>query len=177
MIQTGKANLKIQKDPYDSKGYTHAHTCFLFSFMSSCLHVWSSHPLFRLHAHGSRPWCVRAPPSSTRFQVAQVFTIMRRVFIGCSCALGSLSSQPHTHTPLSRLVPFSCLHSCVLLRAHLHFRSGLSASRLPSGRRVCATPSTSDCLPVFVRFFASFSSTPSFSPCFHLSGGRACVCV
>ena len=30
-----------------------------------------------------------------RFQVAQVF-IMRRVFIGCPCALGSLSSQPHT---------------------------------------------------------------------------------
>ena len=39
-----------------------------------------------------------------RFQAAQVFT-MRWVFIGCPCALGSLSSQPHT--PLSRLVPFS----------------------------------------------------------------------
>ena len=26
MIQTGKANQKIQKDPYDSKVYTHTHT-------------------------------------------------------------------------------------------------------------------------------------------------------
>ena len=48
-----------------------------------------------------------------RFQVAQVF-IIRRVFIGCPCALGSLSSQPHT--PLSRLVPMSSFF-CLVARA------------------------------------------------------------
>ena len=69
-----------------------------------------------------------------RFQVAQVF-IMRWVFIGCPYALGSLSSQPHT--PLSRLVPlfmssFFCLVACTLTLCPT-----LSASRLPSGGRVC----------------------------------------
>ena len=63
---------------------------------------------------------------------------MRWVFIGCPCALGSLSSQPHT--PLSRLVPFSCLHSFVLLRAHLHFALPLALLASPRGGVcVCVT--------------------------------------
>ena len=65
-----------------------------------------------------------------RIQVAQVF-IIRRVFIGCPCALGSLSSQPRT--PLSRLAPFSRHHSFVLLRAHLHFALALGLLASPRG--------------------------------------------
>ena len=50
-----------------------------------------------------------------------------------------------TYTFVASCPPFSCLHSFVLLRTHLHIRPRLSASRLPSGRRVCVcvcTPSS-----------------------------------
>ena len=65
-----------------------------------------------------------------RFQVAQVFA-MRWVFIGCPCALGSLSSQPHT--PLSRLVlPF---HVFTLLSCGAHtYTFALALALLASPR-------------------------------------------
>ena len=65
-----------------------------------------------------------------RFQVAQVFA-MRWVFIGCPCALGSLSSQPHTHTPLSHYPVLSSFHVFIFLsalRAHVHIRLNLNFS-------------------------------------------------
>ena len=91
-----------------------------FSFMSSLAScpVISSLSFFCVHT--ARPLvCTCTTYVQIRFQVAQVFT-MRWVVIGCSCALGSFSLQPHTHTLLSRLVSSSCLHSFVLLRALSH---------------------------------------------------------
>ena len=89
--------------------------------------------LLLLRTHGRDPSMFVHNLLHNRFSVAQVFT-MRWVFIGCPCALASLSLQPHT--PLSRLVLVSCLHSFVLLRTHVHNRRDLRVSRLPSGRRV-----------------------------------------
>ena len=116
------------------------HTSFFFfSFMSSLASCTVISLLSFFCVHTARPLvCTCTTYLQIRFQVAQVFT-MRWVVIGCSCALGSFSLQPHTHTHtlLSRLVSSSCLHSFVLLRAHSHFCPDLSASRLPWGRRVC----------------------------------------
>ena len=45
------------------------------------------------------------------------------------------------HTPLSRLVPLSCPHSFVLLRAHIHNRPDLSIFASPwGGVCVCVNP-------------------------------------
>ena len=112
------------------------HTSLLFfSFMSSLAScpVISSLSFFCVHT--ARPLvCTCTTYFQIRLQVAQGF-IMRWVVIGCSCALGSFSLQPHTL--LSRLVLFMSSFFC-LLRAHSHFcRPDLSASRLLSGRRVC----------------------------------------
>ena len=87
--------------------FSFTHMCFHLFFhvlLSSCLVISS----FLSFARTLVPAlvCTRAP----RFQVAQVFT-MRWLFIVCPCALGSLSSQPHTLLP--RPVPLSCLHSFV----------------------------------------------------------------
>ena len=96
---------------------------FFFSFLS-CLPVFMfCHFIaFLLRAHFRSPRSLQFP--------------MRWVLIGCPCALiGSLSFPPHT--PLSGLVSSSCLHSFVFLRTHSHICPDLSASCLPSGRRVC----------------------------------------
>ena len=48
---------RFRSPPFGSPFHPFPFTyfCFLFSFMSSCLHVWSSHPFLRLRAHWSRP--------------------------------------------------------------------------------------------------------------------------
>ena len=62
---------------------------------------------------------------------------MRWVLIGCPCALGSLSLQPHT--PLSHLVSSLCLHSFVFC-AHTH-TFALTLVLLASPREgVCVEP-------------------------------------
>ena len=122
--------------PFSSCSPLHTSSLF-FSFMSSLAScpVISSLSFFCVYT--ARPLvCTRATYFQIRCQVAQVFT-MRWVVIGCSCALGSFSLQPHT--PLSRLVSSSCLYSCVLMRAHSHICPDLSTSRLPSGRHVYVT--------------------------------------
>ena len=90
--------------------HTHTHTlCFLFSFMSSCLHVLSSHPFF---------FCAHIGPGLSvyvhfyihlqpRFQVAQVL-IMRWDSSVVPVHLVPLSSQLRTFP--SCLVFSSCLH-------------------------------------------------------------------
>ena len=91
------------------------HTSFLFfSFMSSLAScpVISSLSFFCVHT--ARPlFCACATYFQFRFQVAQVLT-MRWVVIGCSCALGSFSLQPHTF--LSRLVLFMSSFFCLTAR-------------------------------------------------------------
>ena len=82
--------------------------CHLISFLFLCTHG----PSLSMSARNLL---------QPRFQVAQVFT-MRWVFIGCPCALGSLSSQPHT--ALSRLSPFH-VFTLVVLSTHLHIRGGV----------------------------------------------------
>ena len=88
--------------------YTHT-LCFLFSFMSSCLHVLSSHPFF---------FCAHIGPGLSvyvhfyihlqpRFQVAQVL-IMRWDSSVVPVHLVPLSSQLRTFP--SCLVFSSCLH-------------------------------------------------------------------
>ena len=74
-------------------------------------------------------------PLTTRFQVAQVFT-MRWASSGVPVHLVPFSFQPHA--PLSRLVLLSCLHSFVL-RAHTYTFAFTLDFSLPSGRRVCVT--------------------------------------
>ena len=84
-----------------------AHILFFFlsiSFLSSCLVIPSLSlfcanigPALSLHVHSY---------TKPRSEVAQVF-LMRYGSFGCSCSLGSFSSQPHT---LSCLVFLSPLH-------------------------------------------------------------------
>ena len=92
-----------------------------FPFMSSLAScpVISSLSFFCVHT--ARPLvCTRTTYFQLRLQVAQVLT-MRWVVIGCSCALGSFSLQPHTHTfvlsCLLFLSPFFCftVHTLTLL--------------------------------------------------------------
>ena len=136
------------------------HFCFLFSFMSSCLHVWSSHPFLRLRAHWSRPECVRAllHTFKHRFQVAQVFT-MRWASSGVPVHLVPLSFQPHA--PLSRQSSCHVFILLSLVRAHAHIGPHLSL-RLPSGRRVCV-PLVIAGIPLncFFSFSAGGASSPS----------------
>ena len=98
-------------------------SCHLISFLLLRAHGWA----LSMYMHNLLSTQVLGPPSLTR----------RWFVIGCPCALDSFSLQPHTHTPLSRFVSSSCLHSFVSLRIHSHICPDLSASRLPSGRRVC----------------------------------------
>ena len=85
--------------------------------MSSCLHVWSSHPLLRLRAHWSRPYVHFYIHFKHRFQVAEVFT-MRWGSSVVPVHLASLSLQPHTF--LSRLVILLMSSSFCLYRAHIY---------------------------------------------------------
>ena len=73
------------------------HTSFLFfSSMSSLASCPVTSSLSFFCAHTARPLvCTRTTYFQIGFQVAHVF-IMRWVVIGCSCALGSFSLQPHT---------------------------------------------------------------------------------
>ena len=119
---------------------------FLFTHLFSCLfcHVsLSSCPgISFLHSFAHtvvRPLvCTCTTDFQPRFQVVQVFTV-RWVFIGCPCALGSLSSQPHTHT-------HTCVLSCPLFMsssvcprcAHMCTFALTLVFCLPSGGRVCA---------------------------------------
>ena len=109
--------------------FFHVFPCFM-----SCHRI--SFLLLRTHGSALSMYMRNLLSTQALGRPAQVLT-MRWVVIGCSCALGSFSLQPHT--PLSRRVSSSCLHSFVFLRTHSHFCPDLSASRLPSGRRVCVT--------------------------------------
>ena len=81
------------------------------------------------------------------------------VVIGCPCALGSFSLQPHT--PLSHLVSSLCLHSFVSLRTRSHICSDLSASRLPSGRGVFSALSVSAVSTIYLGSAESFGGLRS----------------
>ena len=119
--------------------HTHLFSSFLsclpvFMFVISSLSFFCAHTAcLSMHVHNLL---------QPRLQVAQVFTV-RWVFIGCPCALGSLSSQPHT--PLSRLVlPF---HVFTLLSCCAHtYTFALALALLASPRGgvcVCVcTPSS-----------------------------------
>ena len=123
-------------------GFIGSRPLHLVPFSSSCLRVFAFHSFFLLHAHGP----ALSVYTHNLLSVAQVFT-MRRVVTVVPVHLVSFSLPPHT--PWSRLVFSSCLHSFVSLRAHFHIRPGLSAFRLPSGRPVCVpsgiTRFRSDC--------------------------------
>ena len=121
------------------------HICFLPFFhviLSSCLAISSFLSFARTWVPAGSFVCTHMCPGLSvyvhnllqpRLQVAKVF-IMRRVFIGCPCALGSLSSQPHTPSPrLAR--PFHVFILLSLLRPHFHNRPSLNSFCLPSGGR------------------------------------------
>ena len=88
----------------------HTHTFFSFFVLCPfCLHVLSSHSLFCAHIRPALSLHVHSC-TKPRSEVSHV-VIMRYGSSGCSCSLGSFSSQPHT---LSCLVFLSCLHTFVL---------------------------------------------------------------
>ena len=87
----------------------------LHVFLSSCLVVSS---LFFFCARMAQHLvCTCTTYFQPRFHVAQVFT-MRWALIGCPCALGSLSSQPHTHTHLCPVL--SSFHVLIRLSCCAH---------------------------------------------------------
>ena len=97
--------------PFHPFPFTHFFSLLFMSSLASCP-VISSLSFFCVHT--ARPLvCTCTTYFQIRFQVAQVFT-MRWVVIGCSCALGSFSLQPHTF--LSRLVPFMSSFFCLTAR-------------------------------------------------------------
>ena len=111
-----------------------SHTSvFFFSFMSSCLHVLSSHPFLCLRVHRSCPSCVRA---HLLIQVLGRRGLDNEVgFIGCPCALGfSFIATTHTFVP-SRPPSHVLILFLSLLRAHLHIRPSLNF--LPPLREAC----------------------------------------
>ena len=112
------------------------HLCFLFSFMSSCLHVWSSHPFLRLPRTLVPALVCTCTSTYILTQVSGRPGLYNEVgFIGCPCALGSpFISTTRTFVPSRPPVmsSFFCL-----LCAHTYTFALTLALRLPSGRRVC----------------------------------------
>ena len=119
------------------------HLSFPFFFHVSSLHVLSSHPFFRTHAHIH----ILFKP---RFQVAQVL-IMRWVSSFVPVHVGSLSSQPHTyihtyiHTYGLSCPPFTssfvclfCAHTRTFV-ATLVFLASLNGRRARACMCVCVT--------------------------------------
>ena len=91
-----------------------------FSFMSSLASCPVISSLSFCCVHTARPLvCTCTTYVQIRFQVSQVFT-MRWVVIGCSCALGSFSLQPHTHTFVPSCLLFMSSFFCLTARALTH---------------------------------------------------------